>query len=878
MNTTVGRIPPDEPDRDAERQLHAQDSDSVYQSAGNQYFFVSRTPGRPPVPVANTLLRDIPAFTGRTAELESLSAAVTTAHERAGALPIYAIDGMPGVGKSALAIHAAHLLREHFPGGQLFVDLHAHSPTAGPVSPVDVLSALLAADGVHPGEIAGGLDARAAQWRARMAGRRVLLIMDDAAGQAQVAPLLPGAGECLVIVTSRRRLTGLSARHATVPITLDTLPPPQAAALFTQLIHRPLSPAESRAVDDVVRLCGYLPMAISLLAARLRPEPRWTVVDLRDNLAAAQDRLAQMRAEDIEVAAAFGLSYRNLPAARRRFFRRLGLHPGPDVDAYAAAALDGTSPVESRRHLEALYQDHLVEQPELGRYRMHDLIAEHARGLCAKDPPGDRVQAVRRLLAYYLHTASRANRYLDPRAVDTTPGPAAGTTAPPLSSSGQAVAWLRRETPNLFACIGYAQDADSRWITGMSTALAAYLGRSGPWHEAMALHRAARDAALARGDCVAYADALRYLGILHGRANECEPATAALREAIDGYRREGDRRREADALSQLGIVLRLSRNFPEATRVLQQALRIHRESRDPVGEAMALNGLSVIHWMTDNCPGAADALEAALAIYSVYDDPLGRADAYFRLGIVQRMLGDLQVARRASEQALALYEELGDRLGEANVRHSLGVAARIAGDYPAAMQALRRSLAIYEQVGDRFGQAHALKHLGAVQASTGYPADAEETLSRALVLYEDVGDAFGRAEALCNLGTVRRLEGDRAGAARLLEESLRISREIGNRLVQAQVLNENGILLLECGDVEMARDRHELALRLAREVHCPLEEARALEGIAQCALRESAGNAPTYLRDALTILRRIGAAEAARIADQLSEVDPAAAA
>jgi hypothetical protein len=263
-------------------------------------------------------------------------------------------------------VHAAHRLAERFPDGQFFLPLHAHTPGQRPVDPADALASLLLTAGLAPQQIPPGVEARAAKWRGQVAGKKILLLLDDAASHQQVRPLLPGTTGSLVLVTSRRRLTAL--QDAAV-INLDILPPGEAAALLARLAARPGVRASDPAVGELTRLCGYLPLAIGMLASQLRHHPAWTPAELAADVAAARDRLALMHAEDVSVGTAFGLSYTDLTVAQQQLFRRLGLHPGPDIDAYAAAALDGTTLDAARRELESLYDQHLLTEPAPGGYQ-----------------------------------------------------------------------------------------------------------------------------------------------------------------------------------------------------------------------------------------------------------------------------------------------------------------------------------------------------------------------------------------------------------------------------------------------------------------------------------------------------------------------------
>jgi hypothetical protein len=277
-----------------------------------------------------------------------------------GVVGIHAIGGMAGIGKTAFAVHAAHRLADRFPAGQIFLPLHGHTPGQRPVEPGDALASLLLTAGVAAAQIPAGLEARMALWRDRLAGRQLLLVLDDAASSEQVRPLLPGSGGCLVLVTSRRHLTALEDARA---ISLDTLPPDQAATLLVRLAARAeLSPADP-AVGELARLCGCLPLAIGMVARQLHHHPAWSLGRRAAELTAAVDRMELMATENLSVAAAFQMSYADLTGEQQRLFRRLGLHPGTEIDSYAAAALDGTDLAAARRGLEALYDQYLLTEP-----------------------------------------------------------------------------------------------------------------------------------------------------------------------------------------------------------------------------------------------------------------------------------------------------------------------------------------------------------------------------------------------------------------------------------------------------------------------------------------------------------------------------------
>jgi tetratricopeptide (TPR) repeat protein len=777
---------------------------------------------------ARTLPRDIASFTGRQRELAELIDAVAGA---GGMVGIHAIGGMAGIGKTAFAVHAAHRLADRFPAGQIFLPLHGHTPGQQPVDPGDALASLLLTAGVAAAQIPPGLEARMGLWRDRLAGRQLLLILDDAASSEQVRPLLPGTGGSLVLVTSRRHLSALEDATA---ISLDTLPSDEAAALLVRLAARPgLSPADPP-VGEITRLCGYLPLAIGMLARQLHHHPAWTVAGRAAELAAAVDRLELMATENLTVAAAFNMSYADLTPGQQRLFRRLGLHPGTDIDAYAAAALDGAGLPGARRGLEALYDQYLLTEPAPGRYRLHDLIREHARALADRDDPdSDRDRATARLLDYYQHTGALADALLA-RPARISPAPAAGTIAaavPALADQEQALAWARAERASLLACLDHAtRTGQYARIIALTAGIAALLRHDGPWAEALTRH------------------------------------ATALRSA----QQLGDRPGQASALTDLGGVRRLTGDYPSAARDLEEALGIYRDLGDRPGQANVLRKLGEVRLLTGDYPGAARDLEEALGIYRDLGDRLGQAYARDDLGLVRRMTGDYPGAARDLEAALGIYRDLGDRLGQATALTDLGGVRRLTGDYPAAARVLEEALGLSRDLGDRRGQANALIFLGDVRRLTGdYPGAARD-LEEALGIHRDLGNRLGQANALGTLGGVRRATGDHPGAARDLEEALGIYRDIGDRGGEAEALNEAGTLHRVCGDLRRAGSCHQQALDLARQIGSSWDEAHALAGLGRCALAAGhTAEAEDRLRQALEVFQRTGAAEAADVSREL---------
>jgi tetratricopeptide (TPR) repeat protein/DNA-binding XRE family transcriptional regulator len=785
-------------------------------------------------PTIRGLPRDIGSFTGRQEELQELVCVAADAADSGGVVSIHAIGGMAGVGKTAFAVHAAHRLADRFPGGQIFLPLHGHTPGQQPVDPADALASLLLTAGVPAAQIPAGLEERMGLWRDRLAERQLLLVLDDAASTEQVRPLLPGAGGSLVLITSRRHLYALEDATA---ISLDTLPPGEAAALFVRLAGRPgLDPADP-AVREISRQCGFLPLAIGLVARQLHHHPAWSLAGRAADLAAAVNRLELITMENVSVTAAFDLSYDDLTPGQQRLFRLLGLHPGADIDCHAAAALDGTDLAAARRGLEALYDHYLLTEPALGRYRMHDLIRAHSATLVNRlDPERDRDQATERLLDYYSSAAALAESRLA-RQARTAPAMAADAEPidiPAMPGREQALAWARAERDNLVACLEHAAARGQRArVIALTAGLAGLLRQDGPWAEALARHAAAVLAA-------------------HDLA---------------------DRSAQAGALGNLGIARRLTGDFPGAARDLAEALDIYRDLGDRAGQAGALTGLGTARELAGDFPGAARDLAEALDIYRDLGDRLGQANALTYLGDVRRLTGDFPGAARVLAEALSIHRDLGDRLGQANALTGLGNARELAGDRPGAARDLTEALSIHRDLGNRLGQANALTYLGSVRRLTGDHQGATRDLEDALGIHRGIGNRVGQANALIFLGQVRRLTGDHPGAAQALADALYIYREIGDPGGEAIVMNELGTLHRVRGDLEAAGSCHRVALEDARRIGSAWDEAHALAGLARCDL--AAGRA-TAARDglaqALKIFRRIGAAEAAEVATELADI------
>jgi tetratricopeptide (TPR) repeat protein/transcriptional regulator with XRE-family HTH domain len=773
-------------------------------------------------PGIRTLPRDIASFTGREPELRQL---MRVAVGPDGAGGVHTIVGMPGVGKTALAVHAAHLLQDRVPDRQLFIDLHAHTPGREPISAEAALAGLLTAIGVDASYLPESVEGRAALWRDRMAGQHALLVLDNAASTGQVAPLLPGAESCLVLVTSRRHLGDLPGM--VVPMLLEAMPPGQAQEMFLRLAPRA---AEPEAAMELVRLAGNLPLAISLLARVYARHPSWTLADLSRETEAS---LLTLVAEKDSVAAAFEVSYRYLSPGRQQFFRLLSLHPGSTIDAYAAAALADVSLREAVIHLDALHGECLLTEPGYRRYGMHDLISRYAQDRAAADSPADRQQGLHRLLDYYHHAAGIAGTYLACKSRARTALPASAPppiAVPDMPDYSQALVWVRAEFAGLLACLGHVTRAGQHErVAALTSAMSALLRLDGLWPDAIAHHAVAVEAA-------------RHLGDL--------PVEAA-------------------ALNDLGDALYLDGDFRAAARVQEKTLSIYRELGNRQGQANALTDLGGLRELIGDRRGAAD-LKEALAIYRELGDRLGQAWALSWTGYARRHTGDIAGAAGPLAEALSIYSDLGNRHGQACTVRQIGVVRRQTGDFPGAAEALAEALILTRDLGFRHCQADVLTELGVVRRHLGNYRDAAGALEEALDLCRDLGHRQGQVYALTEIGVLRRETGDCRGAATALEEALRICRDLGYRGAEAVALNEAGTLHRVCGHLEQAETSYQQALELAREIGSSCNEAQALAGLGRCAMAagHSAG-AARRLRQAREIFHRIGRAEAAGVAGEL---------
>ncbi|MET8764338.1 BTAD domain-containing putative transcriptional regulator [Lentzea sp. NPDC004782] len=640
----------------------------------------------PGEPARDDLPGDIADFAGRDAELTLLADARATGRP---AVVIEAIDGMAGVGKTTLAVHAAHRFAQDY-HDRLFIDLHGHASNQPPVSPMTALDTLLRALGVPPERIPQDPDARAALWRAELATRSVLVVLDNAADAAQVRPLLPGTSRSLTLITSRRRLVDLDATQV---VSLDVLPVRDAVALFTSVAG---GDRDTCAVHEVVALCGHLPLAIRIAAARLRARPAWTVRYLENRLRQAHFPLAELEAGDRSVAAAFALSYEHLDAPQQRVFRLLGLHPGPDFDACATAALAAVGLAEAERLLESLVDDHLLQEPAPGRYRFHDLVRQHAHAVALTDEPEAlRHKALRRVVDYYLRTAHNGSRLLDQQHPPITLD-AADCVPHPLADSTAAMTWFDANHRCVLAARTAAREAG--WDTAvwqLAWSLDNYHYRRGHLHDNIASWQAGLAAAQRLGDLAVQARAHRRLGLVYAPLGRDEEALLHLRQSLALSARIGDTLGEAGAHLVLGMALNWQKDDQAALAHLTEARNLYRHLGNTQWEVRVLSLMGASYTRLGHHDRARRFCESALALCVRHNDVYGQADSLDSLGAIAGNTGDHRQALHHRGRALALWRDLDNTYRQAGTLAALGDTHRDLGDHERAQECWQEAIDRY---------------------------------------------------------------------------------------------------------------------------------------------------------------------------------------
>ena len=823
------------------------------------------------VPVPRELPADVGGFTGRAVELAELDFLLPAAEQqpdgRPGPVVISAVAGTAGVGKTALAVRWAHRVAVQFPDGQLYVNLRGYDP-GQPMQAGEALAGFLRALGVADAGIPLQEAERAARYRSLLSGRRMLVVLDNAATEDQVRPLLPGTSTAMVVVTSRDSLAGLVAVDGARRLDLDLLPSDEAVALLDALIGARAS-ADPAAAETLAGLCARLPLALRVAAELAAARPDIPLADLVAELAGEGDRLELLGAGGdprAAVTSVFSWSYRHLSDDAGRMFRLLGLHPAQSWDPYAAAAITGAANLtQARRALRELARAHLIQPAAAGRYQMHDLLRAYAASLAGSyDSDQAQQAALTRLFDYYLATCGTAADRLTPTHRTWRPDQPSMAPAPQLGDPAAAQAWLDAELPTLVRVAEYTAGHGWPGHTGhLEATLHTYVCHTGHYSEGIIIATYALDAARGTGDRAAQARALRALGNYHCHQGRLPQSIDCLLQAMALARDLGDRLAQAHAHFHLAIAQLFQGSYQHSARSLRQALALYRELGDQAGESEALSGLGLTYLWQGRYLQAASHVRRALAVAQQTGHRTGEVDALNCLGEAHWRLGGYQQATGYAQQALATSRELGDRYGEADALITLGRVRHRQGQYDQALTCQHQALALYQRFGVRHEQAAALSDAGETLLATGQPGQAHDQFTAALTLARQSGNPREQARALAGLGEVCHRQGHHDQATGHHQQALALYEHIGDRGGQTEALNGTGETLLATGQPAQSHDCHTAALTLASRTGDSYQQARSHQGLAAaCHAAGQQGQAQQHWQRALDIYTRLGVPEA----------------
>ncbi|MFG3077026.1 BTAD domain-containing putative transcriptional regulator [Streptomyces sp. NPDC048225] len=712
---------------------------------------LAQTP--PVVDSPRTLPYDISDFSGRERELEEILDRARRAGDAG--TRIIAVDGMGGSGKTSLAVRAAHRLTDAFPDGQLYIDLRGYSPGQQPISPVGALGTLLRVLGLPDDRIPEDLAGRTTQWRTALAGKRLLILLDNASDATDVRPLLPTDPGCLVLLTTRARLVDLDGAHW---LSLGVMTPAESFTLIRDTLGQRRVDAEAAAAEELARLCDYLPLALRIATARLGKRSRWTLEYMVDRLRDETRRLDELSTGERSVAAALRLSYQALDKDSRVAFRTLALHPGGGVDAHAAGALLGTSPRCGEEVLEHLLDVHLVEQPEIGRYAFHDLVSSFARGLHSSDTASSDEAAVERLLSHYLTVTEAACGVLFPGRRDIPTGIGASPfELPPVHTAHQARTWFAKEQNTLLSAVTLAvRHGHDRHAVCLARNVVFHLNARGLLDEFEKLARTAVAAARRLGDDSLLGVSLANLGVAYWELGKFTEGMEVAQEGRSLAERLGDRGTEAHSDSTLGLYNSLLGRFPQALSHLERAIAQERQLGLLRAESESLTILSTLYEQWGRYEEAAASARRAVELSERLDQHEGKLVALVDLGFAYVGLGRYEDA----DAALAQARELCDETREAGIvamvlalsadtSHHLGEGEQSAEHLEAALDRVTSSVSLLRSVKVKNVIARVLHKHG--------------RHSRALVLHRQAQKAASRLryrpeEAYAHLGMARAAE------------------------------------------------------------------------------------------------------------------------
>jgi tetratricopeptide (TPR) repeat protein/transcriptional regulator with XRE-family HTH domain len=743
-------------------------------------------------PVPRQLPGPVRGFAGRTNELAVLAGLTDRAgvSEPAPAL-ISAIVGMAGVGKTALAVRWAHQATAQFPGGQLYADLRGYDPAGLPVPAGDVLAGFLRALGVAGQDMPDALEERSSAYRSLLADERILVVLDNARDVAQVRPLLPGSPGCVTLVTSRDALSGLVAGDGALRLTLNPLPLPEAVGLLQGLIGGRVGD-DFDAAAKLADQCGRLPLALRVAAELAATRNSASLADLVTELADMQQRLEMLETDGDErttVRAVFTWSYQDLNPPAARMFRLVGLQPGPDISASAAASLAGVPAAEALRALGELTRAHLLQEDVPGRFSCHDLLRVYAaEQAAAHDDEQQRQAALTRLFDFYLGTAARAVDVLFPAGAGQRrqPEPPPGHLLT-VDDEPAARAWLEAERANLTAAAAHAAaNGLPQHAIDLSVTLFWYLSYGSYPSEADTIHSSAVLAAAQTQDRKAQAHALINLGGVAMQLSRHRQAADCYGQALALCRDSGDRFGELRAIGSLAAVDQRECRYPQAADRYAQVLSLSRDLGIPSHEIRGLTSLGQIDLLRGHYDQAAAHLQQAVDLCRQTGDHNSRADALLGLVEVDLHQGRYQPARERLEHARAIYRDAGNQASDRHARYFLGLLELREGRHEQAASLLQEARAAFHDSGDRTDEGHALCRLAELDTRLGRYQRAMDQLDQALSLCRQTGDRIGQVQALNALGEVLLASSRPAQALDPYQDALSLAVQIGAEGEQAR--------------------------------------------------------------------------------------------
>lgn len=822
---------------------------------------------------------DARGFGGRLSELARLDALLATAAEHPSALTVAALSGTAGVGKTTLAVHWAHRVRDRFPDGQIYVNLRGFDATGPAMEPAEAIRSFLDALGVPPERIPETSEAQKGLYRSLLTGRRILLVLDNARDAEQVRPLLPGAPTCFVVVTSRDQLSGLVAIEGANPLTLDLLSAAEGRELLARRLGAERADAEPGAVDELIAQCSRLPLALAIVTARAVTNPRFSLAAMADELREAGNRLDAFSGGDpaTHVRTVFSWSYRTLSGEAARLFRLLSINPGPDIGVGAVARLAGTSETRVRPLLAELCRANLLTEHVVGRFAFHDLLRLYAAERNREEDDDERTAAAQRLYDHYAHTTRAASRLLYPnlimlpqRALPADPAPVA------LDGHASALAWLDVEHVNLVAAITHAAEHGPRpaaWL--IADGLRGYLARRRHSVHWFTVAEAGMSAALAEGDLLGQAALHLSTAHAHNNLAHDHEVIGHLRQVVELADKAGWAEGRAVGLGNIGSVYSDLGRLEDAHVNLLRALGLWEQIGAAHSSAITLNNLGNLDRVRGRLREATGYLGRALETSRQSGVRTGLSSALESLGQACHDLGRLTVGAEHLREALRLARRIGDNAGEAKALSTLSRIDLDAGRLSEALDAARSALRLSEELMHRQKESAACNALAACCHRLGRHQDAIAYFSRALRLAQEAGVRYEETEALIGLSTVHTHLGAHPKAAAHARDALALARKAGFRVREGQALTALAEVCLGRGDIDEAADHATHAIRLHRETGHRLGEARALMVLGHALLRRGGpGVAVEHWREALTLFADIGTPEADRVRALIGEYGP----